>query len=239
MYDKNRNIDLVKRAAGGDRSAISDLLSENSGLVKSIAVRFQGRGQELEDLIQIGYIGMMKAIRGFDESFGTAFSTYAVHMVTGELRRFLRDDGLIKISRDIKRRGYIIYRAGEEFSAKHGREPKISELCELCDMTYEEVAGTLCAMSPAVSLQEKIGGDEDSASLEELIGVDTGVELTDKLALSEAIEHLSEQEKNLIYLRYYKGLTQSESAKRLGLTQVKVSRHEKKIIQKLREELVL
>lgn len=238
MYDKNRNIELIKLARLGDGDAVSQLLRENAGIVKSIAIRFQGRGQELEDLIQIGYIGMIKAIRGFDESFGTAFSTYAVHTVTGELRRFLRDDGLIKVSREIKHRGYVLLRAGEEFAAKNGREPRISELCEICGMEYEDVVTALSATNPAVSLQEKLG-DDDSASLEELIGCDTTEQMTDRLALSSAVQRLLPEEQNLIYLRYYKGLTQTESAKRLGLTQVKVSRREKKIIEKLREELVL
>lgn len=238
MYDNTRNIELVRLAKNGDKAALESLMSENAGLIKSVALRFQGRGQEAEDLIQIGSIGMMKAVRGFDESFGTAFSTYAVHMVTGELKRFLRDDGLIKISRDIKRRGYILFRAGEEFSAKHGREPKISELCELCGMTYEEMVTALEAMAPTVSLQEKLG-DDDSASFEELIGDDKSDEITDKLALGEALKNLPKEEQNLIYLRYYRGLTQSESAKRLGMTQVKVSRQEKKIIEKLRKEMIV
>ena len=181
---------------------------------------------------------MIKAIRGFDENFGTAFSTYAVHTITGEIRRFLRDDGLIKVSREIKRRGYVLLKASEDFSAKHGREPKISELCEICDMPYEDVVTSLSAMNPAISLQEKVG-ENDSATLEEFIGTDPVSEITDKLALSCAFRHLLPEEQNLLYLRYYKGLTQAESAKRLGLTQVKVSRREKKIIEKLREELVL
>ncbi len=238
MYDNTRNIELVRRAKKGDAAALEQLVFENTGLVKSIALRFQGRGQDLEDLIQIGNIGMMKAVRGFDENFGTAFSTYAVHMVTGELKRFLRDDGLIRISRDIKRKGFLLYRASEEFASKNGREPKISELCELCSMTHEEVVTCLEAMMPTISLQEK-QGDEDSPSFEELIGVDTSEEMTDKLALSEALQKLPDDERKLIYLRYFRGLTQTESAKRLGLSQVKVSRREKKIIEKLRKEMIV
>ena len=238
MYDNSRNISLCRLAKEGDKDALETLLCENAGLVKSIALRFQGRGQDPEDLIQIGTIGMMKAVRGFDENFGTAFSTYAVHMVSGELKRFLRDDGLIKVSRDIKRRGYILYRAGEEFAAKHGREPKISELCSMCDMSYEDAVSAIEAMTPALSLQEKLG-DDDSSSFEELVGVDNSQEITDKLALSEALKNLPKDEQKLIYLRYYRGLTQSESAKQLGLTQVKVSRREKKIIEKLRKEMIV
>ncbi len=237
MFDKDKTIDLIRKAKGGDNVALSQIMSENAGLVKSIALRFRGRGQELEDLIQIGSLGMMKAVRGFDESFGTVFSTYAVHMITGELRRFLRDDGLIKVSRDIKRKGYIIYKQSEAFVTQHGREPTISELCELCGMSKEEIVVSLEATSPTVSLQDKVNQDEDSSCLEELIGVDTGDEIAEKLTLRQAIDSLPAEEKTLIYLRYFKGMTQSESAKRLGLTQVKVSRKEKKIIEKLREEL--
>lgn len=238
MYDNENNIRLVRLAKQGDADALDKLMRENSGLIRSVAQRFQGRGQDAEDLIQIGSIGMMKAVRGFDESFGTAFSTYAVHMVSGELRRFLRDDGLIKVSRDIKRRGYLLYRAGEDFAAKNGREPRISELCELCSMSYEEVVTSLEAMTPAVSLQEKMGED-DSTSLEDIVGEDHNDEITDIIALNEAIKKLSGEDRNLIYLRYYRGLTQCESAKRLGMTQVKVSRREKKIIEKLRKEMIV
>ena len=238
MYDNSRNIDLVRQAKSGDKKALETLMRENTGLVKSIALRFQGRGQDTEDLIQIGNIGMMKAVQRFDESFGAAFSTYAVHMVTGELKRFLRDDGLIKVSRDIKQRGYILCRASEEFAAKHGREPKVSELCELCGMTREQVVCSLEAMMPALSLQEK-QGDEDSGCLEDIIGVDISEEMTDRLALAQALEKLADDEKHLIYLRYFKGMTQTESAKRLGLSQVKVSRREKKIIEKLRKEIIV
>jgi RNA polymerase sporulation-specific sigma factor len=169
MYDNTRNLELVKLAKQGDADALERLICENGGLIKAVALRFQGRGQDTDDLVQIGTIGMMKAVRGFDESFGTAFSTYAVHMVTGELKRFLRDDGLIKVSRDIKRRGYILYRAGEEFAAKNGRDATVSELCKICDMSYEDAVCAMEAMTPAVSLQEKLG-DDDSSSFEELVG---------------------------------------------------------------------
>lgn len=238
MYDNTRNLALVRRAKAGDTVAKEQLLTENAGLIKSVALRFQGRGQETEDLIQIGSIGMMKAIQGFDESFGTAFSTYAVHRIAGELRRFLRDDGLIKVSRDMKKKGYLLYRASEDFAAKHGREPKLSELCALCGMEPEEAANALDAMNPAVSLQEKLG-NEDSSCYEELLGEDHSEEITDRLALGEALKGLPKEEQTLIYLRYFRGLTQSESAKRLGMTQVKVSRSEKKILEKLRKEMLV
>lgn len=238
MYDNSRNAYLCRLVKEGSGDALEKLVCENAGLIKSIALRFQGRGQDLEDLIQIGTIGLVKAARGYDEEFGTAFSTYAVHMVSGELKRFLRDDGLIKVSRDIKRRGYILYKASEEFMSKNGREPKISELCSICDMTYEEAVCALEAMAPAVSLQEKLG-DDDSSSFEEIVGVDNSEEITDKLALSQALKSLPKEEQRLIYLRYFRGLTQSESAKQLGLTQVKVSRREKKIIEKLRKDMIV
>ena len=236
MSEKERTLSLLRAAKTGDNDAMSELVRENMGLVKSIALRFRGRGQELEDLVQIGSVGMMRAIKGFDESFGTVFSTYAVHMITGELRRFLRDDGMIKVSREIKRKGYVIYKKREEFTAQHGREPTVSELCDICEMTKEEIILSLEASSPTVSLQERIG-DDDSSCLEEFIGVDTSDEIDEKLTLRDAISSLEPDERTLIFLRYYKGMTQNESAKRLGMTQVKVSRKEKKIIEKLKEKM--
>lgn len=230
-------MELVRRVKAGDGQALEILLRENAGLIKSVALRFQGRGQDPEDLQQIGTIGMIKAVRGFDERFGTAFSTYAVHMAAGEIRRFLRDDGLIKVSRDVKRKSGMLYRAGEAFAAQNGRAPHISELCALCDLPREEVVTALSAMTPAVSLQEKLG-DDDSASFEELIGVDQSEEITNRLALEEALKALPKEERTLICLRYFCGLTQSACAARLGITQVKVSRREKRIIEKLRKALI-
>lgn len=238
MADNQRNIELARKVQSGDPAALDCLIRENAGLVKSVALRFCGRGQEIEDLFQIGNIGLMKAAEGFDESRGYAFSTYAVHSIAGELKCFLRDDGLIKVSRSLKQKGYALLRASEKFRNERGREPHLSELSELCGMNIEEVTEALEAQAPALSLQEKTG-DKDSPLREELIGEDHSDEIDERIALQEAIGTLPPEEQMLIQLRYFRGLTQSESAKLLGITQVKVSRSEKKILEKLRREMLV
>lgn len=232
-----QNVLLLEKCVHGDNQAIEQLITENLGLVKSIALRFLGRGQDLEDLVQIGTIGMLKAIRGFDFSYNTAFSTYAVPLITGEIKRFLRDDGIVKISRDIKRNGYIILKAKQEFINKHLREPKISELCQICNMTSDQVVTALEACMPTVSLQEKVGDNETGQEIQNLFASSDNISDTvEKIALREAMKKLPQQERQIIYLRYYKGFTQVKVAKMLGLTQVKISRCEKKILTKLRQE---
>ena len=234
MFDINTL--LLERASQGDRKAEEELMKTNMGLVKNIAIRFVGRGQEIEDLIQIGSVGMLKAIRGYDKSFNTAFSTYAVPLITGEIKRFLRDDGLIKVSREAKRNNYILLKAKEEYIREKGTEPKLSELCEICNISKEDAVYAIEACSATLSLQEKIG-DEDGLSLEDICG-DSGLgEITEKIALKQAIDMLEEKEKRLIIMRYFKGMTQTEVAKILGMTQVKVSRTEKKIILMLKNQL--
>ncbi len=236
---KPDNLDLIQRAQNGDRTAMDTLISQNMGLVKTLARRFIGRGVEYEDLVQIGTMGMLKAAKSFDISFGTVFSTYAVPLIIGEIRRFLRDDGMIKVSRDIRKKGMLIMRAKEEYIRIHQREPKISELSELCEMTPEELVYALDAVCPVYSLQEKIGNDEDGATLEQLMPADENEieKMTDKLALAEAISKLDKQSQSIIRLRFYKDLSQQQTAEILGLTQVKISREEKKIFAFLRKEL--
>ena len=233
--DNAQNLALLHKAKSGDRAAEQKLVTENTGLVRSVARRFEGRGQDYEDLCQIGVIGLMRAVRNFDENFGCAFSTYAVHSITGELKRFLRDDGIMKISREIKKRGYILLRAKEEFIKENGRTPHLSELCERCGMNAEEAAEALGAQNPLLSLEAK--EDEDSPSLSEFIGEDNSEKITENIALHEALGTLPPEERTLIMLRYFRGMTQSESARCLGMTQVKVSRTEKKIMEKLRRVL--
>lgn len=232
------NAFLLEKASMGDEAAAEMLIKENLGLVRSIAKRFTGRGQELEDLIQIGSIGMLKAIRGYDKSFGTAFSTYAFPLITGEIRRFLRDDGLIKVSRETKKNGSILLKAREQYMSEHGKEPGMSELCALCGIDEEAAVYALSACSPALSLQDKITDESDTEFSEFICTNDEITLLTDKIALREALKSLPEEERTLINLRYFKGLTQSETAKILGITQVKVSRTEKKIINKLASQIL-
>ncbi len=237
--DSEDNLTLIAKAQNGDRAAMEQLISQNMGLVKNIARRFTGRNTEYEDLVQIGTIGMLKAAKSFDTSFGTVFSTYAVPLIIGEIRRFLRDDGMIKVSRDVRKKGTAIMKAKEEFIRAHQREPKISELSELCGMSSEDIVYALDAVCPVYSLQETIGGEEDGTTLESLTPAsENEIEnMTDKLALSEAISKLDERSRQIVILRFYKDMSQQQTAEILGITQVKVSREEKKIFEFLRQEL--
>lgn len=230
---------LIEQAQAGDEKAMENLIEKNMGLVKSIAKRFTGRNAEFEDLVQIGAIGMLKAAKSFDASFGTVFSTYAVPLIIGEIRRFLRDDGLIKVSRDLRRKGSEIMRQKERFLSEKAREPKISELAALCHMTEEEIVYALDAVCPVYSLQESLGNDDDGATLESVTPShdDELEKKIDKLALREAVSRLDEQSRKIIILRYYKELSQQQTAQILGLTQVKVSREEKRIFALLNKEL--
>ncbi len=236
---KSDNLSLIQTAQAGDRDAMEQLISQNMGLVKTVARRFVGRGVEYDDLVQIGTMGMLKAAKSFDVKFGTVFSTYAVPLIIGEIRRFLRDDGIIKVSRDIRKKGMLIMKAKEEYINTHQQEPKLSELATLCEMSPEELVYALDAVCPVYSLQETVGNDEDGATLEQLTPADENEieKMTDKLALAEAIAKLDMRSRQIIELRFYKDLSQQQTADILGITQVKVSREEKKIFAFLRNEL--
>lgn len=243
MMEKEKsteNLSLIKEAQAGDRKAMEKLMTQNMGLVKTIARRFIGRGAEYEDLVQIGTMGMLKAAKSFDLAFGTVFSTYAVPLIIGEIRRYLRDDGIIKVSRDLRKKGMLIMKAKEEFSKKYDREPKLSELAKTCGMSTEEIAYALDAVCPVYSLQDTIGSDEDGATLEAVTPENGNIieEMTDKLALAEAIAKLDSRSRQIIQLRFYRDLSQQQTADILGITQVKVSREEKKIVEFLRKEFL-
>ena len=226
--------ELIVQAKEGDESALSRLVEENTGLVRSIAIRFMGRGVDYDDLCQIGHIGMIKAIRNFDLERGTAFSTYAVPLIIGEIKRFLRDDGEIKVGREIKRKAAILCAAREKYISQHQNEPTVSILAEICGFSEEEVVECLGATAGTVSLSEQVGED---GRLEDFIGVDFTPEINEKIALKQAVEKLPDIEREIIYLRYFKGMTQSEAGRILGLTQVSVSRKESKALLRLKEEL--
>lgn len=226
--------ETLRRAGAGDREAMEQVVSTNLGLVKSIAVRFVGRGVELEDLIQIGTIGMIKAIRGFLPDKECKFTTYAVPLIMGEIRRFLRDDGWIKISRDTKALAVAIFRFTEEYEKKEGKSPSLDLICSELGVSEEKAAMALSSARPALSLYEE---DEATGfSPEKVIGEDNIEDAIGKIALREAVAALPEEERKLIELRYFKSLTQSQTARFLGCTQVKVSREEKRILRKMREE---
>ncbi|MBE6637045.1 MAG: sigma-70 family RNA polymerase sigma factor [Ruminococcaceae bacterium] len=236
---KEETFALIAAVKEGNQEALDRLVTGHMGLCHSVASRFRDRGVEYEDLVQLAAIGMIKAIRSFDFSYSTAFSTYAVPLIIGEIRRFLRDDGAIKVGRGIKRLGGDAMRKREEFMRKHGREPKLTELSALCNATPEELAFALEAVGPIRSLNESVGGEDDGTSLGEMIAdSDDGIgRMTDRIALSEAIGGLPPVQRQLIYLRYVKELSQAQTGQLLGMTQVKVSREEKKIIEALRRAL--
>lgn len=238
-----RNLELILRAQGEDErdsmEALSELVEENGGLVRSIALRFRDRGVEFDDLYQIGTVGMIKAARSFSVEREVAFSTYAVPLIMGEIKRHLRDEGPIKISRTYKKLSMEIGRARSRILSEEGREPSISELAESCGVSIEEAAIALETVNPITSLSESFGEDE-KLTLESQISGESEIErLNDKLALSQAISKMPPQWRKIIILRYYKNMTQQQVAKSLGLSQVKISREEKKILAYLRGELTV
>lgn len=227
---------LLRAAQAGDQAACGRLVEENRGLIWSIVRRCARGSAELEDLYQLGCLGFLKAVQGFDLSFGTQFSTYAVPKIAGEIRRFLRDDGMVKVGRGRKEQGYLIQKARAALTAELGREPVLSELARATGLTPEDIAAADLAMAPVASLQAEAG--EGGLSLEGVLGSESPEEgIVEKLALRAAIDALPERERQLILLRYYKGLTQEKTAKILGISQVQVSRLEQKILARLRGEL--
>ena len=227
--------DLLAAARAGDREACQEIIRTNDRLIWSIVQRYSGRGVELEDLFQLGCIGFLKAIQGFDPAYGTCFSTYAVPKIAGEIRRFLRDDGAVKVSRSIKEQAGKLYTVRERLRASLGREPTVSELAEETGMEIEEIASIETATAQVASLQAETG---EGLTLESALG-DTGMEesLVEQIALRDAIASLPEREQLVIILRYYRGFTQERTARVVGVSQVQISRIERKAVQHLREKL--
>ena len=225
--------ELIRRAQNGDKDASEQLVTENAGLVWSVARRFIGRGTEPDDLYQLGCLGFLKAVNGFDLEYGTQFSTYAVPKIAGEIRRFLRDDGAVKVSRTIKEQAAVIKTARNQLMLALGRDPTITELADRTGLSPEEIAVAETATSATESIQKQTG--EDGFSLENIL-TDTESEekMVEKIALSQAIERLPERESMVIRLRYFHGLTQERTAKVLSVSQVQVSRIEKKALASLR-----
>ena len=226
---------LLERAQSGDDEACRQVLVENAGLIWSIVRRYYGCGVETDDLYQLGCIGFIKAIKGFDFTYGTQFSTYAVPKIAGEIRRYLRDDGAIKVGRTIREKGQVLWSARERLQSKLGREPKLSELSEETGMTAEEIASIDLATVAPESLQQETA---DGLTLESTLGTDGPEEnLVEKIALREAIDTLPEREKMTILLRFFKGLTQEQTARILQVSQVQISRLERRAVGRLREIL--
>ena len=229
------NLELLREYKSGNTKAKDILVQNNLLLVKSIARRYSSRTNEPEDLIEVGIIGLIKAIDGFDEALGFCFSTYAFSLINGEIKRFLRDDGIIKVSRKIKQNAKNIQKAREDYFKAYGREAKINELCKILDMSHEDIITALESTNSVVSLEEKINSENDSLCLGDILQTDDSTDaFIENYSLMQAIEKLDDFEKKLIELRYFKNLTQKACAEILNITQVAVSRKEMKIINKLR-----
>lgn len=233
----SRTEELIRLAQAGDSQASETLVEENAGLIWSVAKRFIGRGTDTEDLYQLGCLGFLKAVEGFDLEYGTQFSTYAVPKISGEIRRFLRDDGAVKVSRTLKEQAATIRNMRSQLTSALGREPTVQEIAQHTGFSPEDIAVAETATATTESIHREIG--EEGFSLENIL-TDTESEerILEKIALRQAIDRLGERESMVIHLRYFHGLTQDRVSKVLGVSQVQVSRIEKKALAHLREYLV-
>lgn len=229
--------ELLKKAQAGDKQAKTLILENNLNLVRSIVYRFMNRGYEWDDLFQIGCIGLIKAIERFDTSFNVKFSTYAVPMIIGEIRRYLRDDNPIKISRSIKELTYRVHQIQEKLQGTLGREPTVKEIAKELDLAPQEIVSALEAMQPTASLYDQVFHDEgEPILLLDQIKTDNGQDAAyfDKLSLKEVISRLPIKERTVVQLRFFEDKTQAEIASQIGLSQVQVSRIEKHALKLLK-----
>ena len=236
----DKTLELLKLAKEGNQDAKDRVVTENLGLVWAVARRFLGRGHELEDLYQIGCIGLMKCIDKFDLSFDVKFSTYAVPMISGEIKRFLRDDGMIKVSRTLKETAYKVKKVREEIMNRTGMEPKLEEISQLLEIDVEEIVASLEANVEVESIHKTIYQNDGNAIylLDKIADVaDENETLLDHLVVEELMGQLEETEAQIIRMRYFENKTQTEIAKGIGISQVQVSRMEKKILLKMRQRL--
>ncbi len=239
MLDDKSTIEYVRRAKVGDLFAKEILVENNVSLVKCIVKRYLGKGVDYDDLFQIGCMGFLKAISGFDEQFGVKFSTYAVPMIAGEIKRFMRDDGAVKVSRTMKQTAKEINLFVEEYVGKYGMQPPISEVAQAFSLDEAETVFIMGSSKMPVSLY---GGSEfkdgkERELIETLPAADNQEEMLDRMLLKGAIEALPERDKKIIVLRYFRDMTQSEVAEKIGVSQVQVSRIESRIIKEFREKL--
>ena len=227
---------LIRLAQAGDAAAKEALVQENAGLIWAVARRFQGRGTELDDLYQLGCLGFLKAVEGFDAAFGTRFSTYAVPKIAGEIRRFLRDDGAVKVSRGLKEQSAAIKSARNRLTHTLGREPGLLEISQETGLSPEDIALAETATAATESIYRETG--EDGFCLESVL-TDTESEerMVEKIALRQAVKALPDREQQVVGLRYFHGLTQQKVASILHISQVQVSRIERKALTLLRERL--
>ena len=239
-YDYNDNLELLKQAKEGSEIAVNKLVEMNLPLVGSLCKKYTSRGYEYDDLYQIGSLGLIKAINNFDPSFGVKFSTYAVPMIVGEIKRFMRDDGMIKVSRTVKSLARKIYFCKEQLSIELNREPTIDEIAEYSGINKEDIIIAIESSAGLQYLYDTIHQDEGNAillidKLSEQSEEDT--DIVDKIALKEALTCLDEKSRKIIILRYFKDKTQMQVAKMLGLSQVQVSRIEKRVLKVMKEKL--
>lgn len=228
-------LEVLRAAQQGDREACEQAVLENNGLIWSIVRRYYGRGVDPDDLYQLGCLGFLKAVQGFDFSYGTCFSTYAVPKIAGEIRRFLRDDGAVKVGRSMREQAQTLYTVRERLRQTLGREPVLSELSKATGLAPEEIARTELATNAPESLQQEMA---DGLTLEGTLGTEAPEEgLVERIALREAIDHLPEKERMTILLRFFKGLTQEQTARIVGVSQVQISRLEHRGLEKLRKLL--
>ena len=239
MLDVKETNLLISRAKSGDNAAKEKLLKENANLIKSIVRRYLGKGVEYDDLYQLAGIGLLKAINGFDESYGVRFSTYAVPMIAGEIKRFMRDDGSIKVSRALKAEAKAINRFIEEYAAANGRQPAVKEIAARFSMPESQVVFTMGSSSMPLSLssQGEYKDEKTGELIDKLPSQDRQDDMIEVLQLKSAIEGLSERDKKVIMLRYFRDMTQSEVASFLGVSQVQVSRIESRILEYFKKQL--
>lgn len=234
MFDVEKTSDLIQKSKDGDKDALDALIVENTPLVKSVVRRYYGKNVEYDDLMQLGSMGLLKAIKYFDENFNVRFSTYAVPMIAGEIKRFIRDDGAVKVSRALKLLAFNIGKFKDDFSKTNNREPTIDEISKEFNVDKEEVVFALDSTRYPLSLNDT-QGDDEGAPLIDKIGENTSNDLDDKIILKGVIKDLPEREKKIIILRYYRDKTQSEVAGIMGVSQVQISRIENKILSKIKE----
>ena len=236
MFENNK--EYIKLAQCGDKKALDSLISNNTGLVWNIVKRFSGRGYESEDLFQIGCLGLLKSIKRFDINYDVRLSTYAVPYILGEIKRFVRDDGLIKVSRSTKELAVKIDNIKKEYRLQTGKDITVNEIAKILKINKEEIAIAIESSKPVESIYREESNEDDRLIIDKIGSlIDEEKELTDRIALQEIMKDLSDRERQIIMLRYYKEKTQNQVGKILGITQVQVSRIERKVLDKMKLKL--
>lgn len=235
----DRNLGLLEAYRSGNIEARDKLCQENMGLVWNVVKKFTSQGVDAEDLAQTGTIGLLKAIDNFDQSFSVKFSTYAVPMIIGEIRRFLRDDGLIKVSRTLKSQAYLGYKAREELSVELGREPTLMEISERSGIPSMELATAFEATAVPDSINREVYEDSGSEVIDSVKSTEDEEKIINKITVKNILDKLSDRERQILVLRYFRGKTQAEIAPIVGVSQVQVSRIEKKVLERIRKEQVI